>query len=233
MSASVVVPSRFNGPLQSGNGGYSSGVFAAAVEGPAEVSLRSPVPLDTELAIERDGADVRVLDAETLIAEARPAAAVEASVPATIGVEEARRAAARYSAPSEGMFSRCYVCGPAREDCFEVFAGEVDDGSMVASPWTPADWTAAEDGFVRPEHLWAVLDCPTYWAVHIGEEMSVSFLVSQSVSIHAPVPVETEHVVIAWPLGVEGRKRRAGAALLTAGGEVLASGRALMVEARA
>lgn len=232
MSEAIVVPARFNGPLDSGNGGYCGGLFAARVEGPAEVGLRSPVPLDTELRPEREGDVVRVLNGETLVAEARPAAPVEAAVPAGVGVEEARRAAGRYPAPSEGLFSRCYVCGPAREDCFRVFAGETDDGSMVASPWTPPEWAAGGDGLVRAEHVWAALDCPTYWAAHIGAEMSMSFLVGQGVTVHAPIPAGIEHVVVAWPLGAEGRKRRAGAALLSADGEVLASGRALLVEAR-
>lgn len=233
MTDSITVPARFNGPLQSGNGGYCSGLFTAHVDGPATVDLRSPVPLDTELRLEREGEAVRVLDGETLVAEARPGEPPEPGVPATVGVEQARHAAERYRAPRDGLFSRCFVCGPAREDCFEVFAGELEDGSMVASSWTPPRWTAAEDGAVRPEFVWAVLDCPTYFATHIGVEMTASFLVNQSVAIHAPVAAGVEHVVVSWPLEIEGRKRRAGAAVLSAAGEVLASGRALMIEARA
>ncbi|MDX6601905.1 MAG: hypothetical protein QOF13_1107 [Solirubrobacterales bacterium] len=48
------IPQRFNGPLESGNGGYSSGILARRIDGPAEVSLRSPVPLDTRLEIAED-----------------------------------------------------------------------------------------------------------------------------------------------------------------------------------
>ena len=47
MSDSVTIPARFNGPLDSGNGGYSAGALAALLDGAAEVSLRRPVPLDT------------------------------------------------------------------------------------------------------------------------------------------------------------------------------------------
>lgn len=233
VTETVSIPSRFNGPKGSGNGGYCSGLFAALVEGPAEVSLRSPVPMDTALAIEPDGEAVRVLDGETLVAEAHPGAGVDAAVPAVVTLEEARRAAARYRAPADGLFSRCFVCGRARgEDCFDVHAGEVDDDSMVASPWTPPAWSADEEGLVRSELVWAALDCPTYFAVHIGEELTMSFLVRQSVQVHTPIRAGEEHVVISWPIEAEGRKRSAGAALLSAAGEVLASGRALLVEAR-
>lgn len=232
VSETISVPSRFNGPEQSGNGGYSCGLFASLLDGQAEVSLRSPVPMDTELEAERAGEAVRILDGTTVIAEAHPAPPVDAAVPAVVGVEEARRASRRYRAPEEGLFAHCFVCGRARGDSFEVFAGEVEDDSMVATTWSPPEWTAGESGEVRPELVWAALDCPTYFAVHIGAEMTMSFLARQSVTVHAPIQPGTEHVVVSWPIELDGRKRSAGAALLSAAGEVLASGRALLIEAR-
>jgi hypothetical protein len=44
VSDSVTIPARFNGPHESGNGGYSAGALAAFLDGAAEVSLRRPVP---------------------------------------------------------------------------------------------------------------------------------------------------------------------------------------------
>jgi hypothetical protein len=228
----ITVPSRFNGPLQSGNGGYSSGVFAAALGGLAEVSLRSPVPLDTPLDIDRAGPDaLRALHGGRLVAEARRISGVELDVPA-LGLPEARLAARGYRAPAEGLFSRCFVCGPAREDSFGVFAGPVEGRDLVASPWTPPAWTAGKDGDVRPEFAWAVLDCPTYFAAHPGPGMPLSMLVRQSTELRAPIAAGEEHVVVAWPLGSEGRKHHAGSAILSAAGETLAMARALLVEAR-
>lgn len=232
MVESIIVASRFNGPQGSGNGGYASGLVAGLLDGPAEVSLRSPVPLDRPLTVSREGEEVRLLDGETLVAEAHPGAAVEAEVPAVVTVARARRAEERYRAPADGLFSECFVCGRAREDSFHVFAGELEDDSMVAATWTPPAWTAGEDGTVRPEFVWAVLDCPTYFATHIGDQLTMSFLVRQRVTIHAPVLPGEESVVISWPLEREGRKRSAGAALLSDHGDVLASARALMVEAK-
>jgi hypothetical protein len=234
-SETITIPARFNGPLDSGNGGYSCGVFAAPLGGVAEVSLRSPVPLDAPLAVERqEDGSVRILDGETLVAEARPVAGVEVEVPDPVGVEDARRASTLYRSPSEGIFSRCFVCGPAREDSFGVFAGLVEGRDLVASPWTPPEWAADSSGEVRPEFVWAALDCPTYFAAHPEEEgMPLSFLVRQSVEILAPVAAGVEHVVVAWRLGVEGRKRHVGAAVLSADGEPLAVARVLMLEPRA
>ena len=230
MPETLAIPSRFNGPRESGQGGYSSGVFAALVAGPAEVSLRSPVPLNTELETHRVGESVQVLDGGTLVAEVESVAPVGLDVPTAVGLEQARRAEERGCAPTDPRFSRCFVCGREREDSFEVFVGEVEGEPLVAATWIPPEWTAAPSGEVRPEFVWATLDCPTFFAVHIGVEQTLSFLVRQSVQVHAPIRPLEEYVVISWPIEVAERKRRAGAALLSGDGEVLATGRALLVE---
>jgi hypothetical protein len=233
-AATIVVPSRFNGPRESGNGGYTSGLLASQLSEPVEVSLRSPVPLDEPLELVTDEEGVlRALHGETLVAEARELPELDLEVPAPASIEEARRASQNYRAPADGVFSNCFVCGRARgEDCFEVFAGQVEGRELVATPWTPPAWAAGEDGNVRPELIWAVLDCPTYFATHLEGELTLSMLVRQRGQLLAPVAAEAEHVVIAWPIEAEGRKRLAGAAVLSADGETLAVAEALMIEPR-
>jgi hypothetical protein len=234
VSESFSVPRRFNGPLESGNGGYCAGVAASFFEGAAEVSLRRPVPLDTPLDVVReDDGSVRVLDGETLVIEARSAPELEVEVPAPVSPHEARLAAARYRGGSDGVFSRCFVCGRAREDAFGVFAGAVEDRQLVASPWTPPSWTADTTGRVRPEFIWAVLDCPTYFALyHRSERLPMSVLARLAARIDAPVVPGEEHVVIAWPIETDGRKHHAGSAVLSPDGEALAVARALLIEPR-
>jgi hypothetical protein len=234
VSHSLTIPERFNGPLDSGNGGYCSGVVASFVDGPAEVSLRSPVPLDRQLEVATgDDGLVRMVDGETLIAEARPTAPLELEVPAPVAPDDARAAMQRYRGLDTGPFRRCFVCGRAREDAFGVFAGKVDGRDLVASTWTPPESAADDRGNVRAELIWAVLDCPTYFAAHLDDDLSLSFLVRLAARIDAPVVAEREHVVVAWPIESEGRKRRAGAALMTGEGETLAIADALLVEPRA
>lgn len=234
--ASIVVPARFNGPLESGNGGYSSGALAAFVEGAAEVSLRRPVPLDTELAIgrEEDGR-VLALDGEEVVAEARPAPDFELVVPAPVGVEEARAATAGYRGPEDNVFSRCFVCGRKREDSLGVFAGPVEGRELAATPWTPPQWTADESGNVRSEIVWAVLDCPTYFAayLHHPDPLPPGVLARFTARLEAPVRAGEEHIVIAWPIEADGRKHHAGVAIVLPDGEVLASARSLLIEPRA
>jgi hypothetical protein len=225
------LPGRFNGPLESGHGGYSSAVIAELVEGPAEVTLRSPVPLDAPLAVERANGALRVLDGDTLIAEAEPIPELELEVPPPVDLEQARLAKTRYRGSDDDLFSHCFVCGLAREDALGVFAGAVDGRDLVASPWIPPDWTVGDSGQVRPEFVWAVMDCPTYFAVY-PDTRPVSFLGQMTARIDAPIAAGEEHVVISWPISANGRKHQAGAALLSADGDVLAAARVLMIEPR-
>jgi hypothetical protein len=233
VSESVSIPERFNGPLDSGNGGYCSGVAAAFLDDPVEVSLRRPVPLDSELAVARDGVGgVHFVNGDAPVVEARAVPEVEVEVPPPPSMDEARLAAARYRGVEDGVFSRCFVCGLARPDAFGVYAGEVEGRELVASPWTPPSWTADHDGHVRPEFVWAVLDCPTYFAAYMHEELTMSVLARLTARIEAPVVAGTDHVVMAWPIDAEGRKRHAGSAVLSPDGEPLAVARALLIEPR-
>jgi hypothetical protein len=228
----LVVPSRFNGPSESGNGGYSAGAIATYLGGTAAVSLRRPVPLDTALQVNVGARAARVLDGEELIAEGEHTDDFDLKPPASVTVGEARQACTRYRGLSDGQFSHCFVCGLAREDGFRVFAGEVEGRDLVASPWTPPEWTADGKGRVKQEFVWSALDCPTYFATYLGEDLATSFLAQMTVRVDAPVAAGEEHVVIAWPIDVDGRKRIAGSAVLSTEEETLAVARVLLIEPR-
>lgn len=235
MSESVTIPARFNGPLESGNGGYSAGALAAFVGGAAEVSLRRPVPLEVALRISReDDGRVLALDGADLVAEARPAPGFELDVPEPVGIEAARAASAGYRGKTDGPFSNCFVCSRTREDTLGVHAGPVEGRDLVATSWTPPRWADDGSGHARPEIVWAVLDCPTYFAayVHHPEPMPPAVLARFTGRLDTPVRVGEEHIVIAWPLEADGRKHQAGVAVVSAGGEVLARARALLIEPR-
>lgn len=192
------------------------------------------MPLDSPLDVVREEeGSVHLLCGEALIAEAHSRTEVQVEVPAPVSPREARVAATRYRGPAEGIFSRCFVCGRAREDAFGVFAGTVEGRQLVASPWTPPSWTGDAAGRVRPEFVWAVLDCPTYFALYTGEASPQSVLGRFTACVDAQIAVGEEYVVIAWPIEVDGRKRHAGSAVLSADGATLAVARALLIEPRA
>jgi hypothetical protein len=233
MPDSMAVPAGFNGPRQSGNGGYAAGVLAAFAGEPAEISLRSPVPLDRELEVVRDAAgSVRALDGETLVCEGRGLEGLDLEVPEPVSVNEARRAMAGYRGLADGEFSHCFVCGRARDDGFKVFAGEVEGRGLVASTWIPPTWAEGEARQVRRELVWGALDCPAYFATHMEGELSTAMLARFSAEVVAPVEIGAEHVVVGWPIEADGRKHHGGSAIFSAEGELLARARALMIEPR-
>jgi hypothetical protein len=237
----LTIPARFNGPPGSGNGGYTSGLVAGLLGGgPAEVSLRAPAPVGRPLAVDRDGDGVAVRDGETLVAEARPAL-VDVEPPAPVTVDEAVAASGRgpFLDPADHPFPRCFVCGPAREegDGLRIFAGPTgaDGGALFAAAWTPPVSLADGDGCLPEQLIWAALDCPTSGPV-ANDPGKAGFLpiVLGRLAAHVdrPVMAGDPHVVMAWPLGVDGRKREAAAALFTADGELCARSRALWIELR-
>jgi hypothetical protein len=201
------IDERFNGPLGIGQGGYVSGLVAGLIGDPAEVTLRSPVPLLRALDVERrDDGSVVLLDGERLIAEGRGMNALDLEVPERVEPPAAERASALYIGFEDHMFDTCFVCGPAREDSFRVFAGPVEGRELVASPWVPSPEFADGAGKVRPEFVWAVLDCPTYFATCLDGKRPRSMLARLSAELLTPVPADRRHVVTAWPISKEGRK---------------------------
>jgi hypothetical protein len=100
MTDPLVIPSRFCGPPDSGNGGYVCGRIAAYFDGPVTVTLRRPPPLVTPMTVERDGeGSVRIHHGGTVIAEATSSPESPASeIPAPVSMAEAHAVAggARY-----------------------------------------------------------------------------------------------------------------------------------------
>jgi hypothetical protein len=229
----VLIPEALNGPAASANGGYACGSVARFIDGPAEVTLRAPVPLGRELGVSiDDDGSVVLRDGEELLAEGRAADGVDLAVPDPVGLDEARRASERYvGAEMPETFHNCFVCGVARPDALGVFAGEAEGRGLVASPWVPPEWTALQ-GVVRDEIVWAVLDCPTYYATTLDGTRPLSMLGRLAAELIAPIDQGASHVVVGWPLGKEGRKHHAGSAILTAEGRVCARARALLIELR-
>jgi hypothetical protein len=84
---------------------------------------------------------------------------------------------------------------------------------------------------VLPEFVWAVLDCPGYFALH-GRDGSLAFLARQQSTIIAPPRVGVEYVVVGIALERSGRKGSSATAILDADGEVLAHAEQIVVEPR-
>lgn len=215
-TGSITIARRYRGPIDSGNGGYVAGALAAFVDGPAEVTLRLPPPLDRPLAVvEDDDGRVLLLDGEAVVAEAEPGSP-EIEPPASVSFDEAGDASARHVHWGGENFGECFSCGDRPDDGLCVHVGPVAGRDVQAAPWTARE--------VTPEVVWAAIDCAGAYAV--GGPGRGEVLLGRMAAEIRRLPEEGERcVVVAWPLGEDGRKLHAGTALLAEDGDVLALAR--------
>ena len=226
----LLIAPRFCGPPGSGNGGYVCGRVAAYLDGPVTVTLRQPPPLAAPMAVERDsGGALRVYSDGTLIAEAASGEDGPAlEVPEKVSAEQAQAAAGRAAYYSDPVFPGCFVCGTDRGpgDGLRIFPGPLPGGKLWAAPWTPEESVTGADEWVRPEVIWAALDCPSGIAAAEAAGLSgdTAILLGRMTATLAASPAAGDQCqLIAWPAGRDGRKLSAGSALLASDGTVLAA----------
>jgi hypothetical protein len=229
---SLAIPARFNGPPDSGHGGYSAGLAASLVEGPAEVALRAPPPLETALVPERrEDGSVALLDRGRVVLEAR-STQFDVEPPEPVSVEDA--VAAEAGSPfldDSHPFPTCFACGPRRAegDGLRLFAGSVGERDLFATAWTPAAEFASDGSSVDPLFVWTALDCPSSAPAMSGATIVLASLAAE---LRAPVAVGEPHVIGSWQLERDGRKSYSGVALWDASGGICAVGRALWIKLR-
>jgi hypothetical protein len=231
-TTTIRIDPRFRGPDQSGNGGYVCGLVAEPIAGPAEVTLRQPPPLDTPLLLDRrDGPRVELRNGDGIVAEARPAPS-QPEPPPPIELEAAARAALDPSTLAAHPFPGCFVCGPTRADGLRIFPGEVGDG-LWSAVWTPQADVADDSGLVATPFVWAVLDCPSGWALsRIIDPGGVAVLGRLTVAIHQRPAVNAPCIVVADATGRDGRKLTGRSALYTSTGRLIALAAATWIALR-
>lgn len=212
MENTVIIAPRFCGPPDSGNGGYVCGLLAGFTDVPTEVILRKPPPLSKLLKVNVEGDKARLMDNDTLVAEANPGQ-ISLDAPVPPNFEDAGEASKNYMAFEGHVFPTCFVCGPKRieQDGLRIFAGRVDGREIVAAPWIPEASLAHENGIVRDEFHWAALDCPGYFA--ISDTLRKSILGKMTAQIFRPVKADEKCVVIGWLIKDDGRKHFTGTAI--------------------
>ncbi|HLX32742.1 MAG TPA: hypothetical protein VKR79_08235 [Gaiellaceae bacterium] len=223
---SILIPRQFRGPARSANGGYTCGTIAELVGADVvEVTLRRPPPLDSELAVEPDGAGgIRVLSEGEVVAEARPSS-LELELPAVPSFAEARRISEARGDDPDHPFPGCFVCGPARDpgDGLRLRPAPLGDGCVVA-PWL------VEPEFAGARFAWAALDCPGGWAVQPDATRGISVVGRLTGRVLSAPEAGDECVVVGWPLGEpDGRRHRAGTAIFR-DGSLLAMAEAIWFE---
>jgi hypothetical protein len=207
------IPARYMGPPGTANGGITCGRLAAYLAAPvAQVTLRRPTPLDTDLRVDVGDGEVRLWDGEHLVAEA-VAGQVDVEPAPAVDVETAAASAEHYAGLSAHPFPGCVVCGTHRPppDGLGLRPGPVGEDA-VAAVWTPTDTDRSL--------VWAALDCPGGWAEDLPGRPMV--LGRMTLRLDAEPAVGQPHVVQGWVARRDGRKTHTGTSLRDAEGRLLA-----------
>ncbi|QDP19754.1 PaaI family thioesterase [Sphingomonas xanthus] len=230
-SDEVEVHRRFRGPPTSGNGGYVAGLVAEWIDGPAEVTLLAPIPLEVPLHRRLDDVEVTLFDAERNYARARPLdEPLGIDPPAPPGVEELEAAAMAFPGPGGHPIPGCFVCGTERVpgDGLCVYAGESPHRDVAVAEWTPDESVADDHGHVATRYLWSVLDCPSYFGLCTPRPLAL--LARLSARIDRPVRVGERLTVTGWEEKREGRKHHSATVIHDQAGDVVALAKALWIE---
>lgn len=236
MAETVSIPRAFCGPPESGNGGYVCGVTARLLtDGPAEVTLRRPPPLERALRVERSASRVALMDDDAVVADAVPTE-LDVELPPPVSADSARRAVdafdvARYT--DSHPFRGCFTCGPDRAvgQGLRLFpAPLLDRADTAASPWVPQESLADETGLVRAEIIWAAVDCPSAFGHMMRSDPWDPIVLGRLAADIRRRPAPGEDLAVGgWLIEDQGRKLIGAAAVWAADGSVVAVSRATWI----
>ncbi|MFC7494106.1 MULTISPECIES: hypothetical protein [unclassified Nocardioides] len=228
----VTVDGRWNGPVGFGNGGFSAGVLAGLLSGPAVVSLRSLVPLDTPLeALPDADGSVVVRHGDAVVATVAPGERFVEEPPLRPSYGEAVRARERHPwRHVRHALSDCVVCGPERRDGLGVTPGPLDNHPAVfAAPYLPVAEHGAEHGLATAPQVWGALDCVSYPSALQGTSR-MALLGWLSVHRIDDVRIDARYVAVGWTRRTGRRSHHTASALLDDRGRIVASARAVWIE---
>jgi hypothetical protein len=102
---------------------------------------------------------------EQVIAEAQTIE-FELDVPQPPSYLESVEASKKYLELDHSL-NTCFGCGPKRAEGegLRIFPGQISGQNVVAAPWVPDASFADEVGHIKPEIIWAALDCPGLYAL--------------------------------------------------------------------
>ena len=225
MSNTMVIDERFCGFPHVAIGGYVGGVLAKAIGSSAEVRFLKPVMIGRQLSLEQpDPGCVELRDADNTLAEAT-ATKLDIEAPAALSLAEAQAASGSYPGFERHPFPRCFCCGPSRAegDGLRIFPGPIPERNLVAAAWTPHASVADADGTLGMEAVWSAVDCPAIWAlIDTTPADSADRVVTGTLTVEVVKPLRSgeQYIVLGWPLGGNGHKLFAGAAVMSSRGDL-------------
>jgi hypothetical protein len=128
--------------------------------------------------------------------------------------------------PGESDFHWCIVCGRGRAvgDGLRVLGSAGPQPGTSLSCWLPHANHADAQGRMRPELVWAALDCPGAFAAQDPDDFRVALTGRMTAKVIDAPLVGERCAVVGWKIGAEGRKLYSGTALYTEQGRLCGIG---------
>ena len=227
----MIINSRFNGPPNSGNGGYVGGLMAKQLGDTVEVTLLKPPPLNQELSMAWSENTMELSHQNRLIAKAVNAT-MDLQPPVIPSMADAVLCETRYPGYQKHVFPECFVCGPARgeNDGLRLFTGLSGSKDYVAAPFRTFKDLYDDEGFMLTEFIWSALDCPGAYAITQIDTEKHLVLGRMTVAVNDAIHIDEKLIVMGWYEGSEGKKNYSGTAIINSDGVVKAVGDAIWIE---
>ena len=235
----VIIPRWFQGPTDSGQGGWTAHRFTERIGVPVTTAIRAPIPLDRELVVERGddviGDDGDASDGEWLLVDRnqdRPVTVMtarswEPDFPDTAPVSPSEAAGARRrfrQLIDDHPVPYCFSCG-TQHDSMNVHAGPLGDGRF-ATDWRVPDWAVAADGVVDLGTVWAAIDCTAAWYIGYSRGRRIAVTAQYAVEVTGPIEPDTTYALVGWSGDHDpewdGRKRHGASAAFAPDGTCVA-----------
>ena len=226
---SILIDPVFNGPPESGNGGYVAGLMGDLLsgEGPIlfETSLKAPPPLNKPLDLGETGQGLALLEDGKPVATARLLDHLELAMPALPDPVVNNCAVSLATG-----FDNCFVCGTARDTrsglCLHATQQPPPSNQWIA-PFSVNAAFCDSAGTLGRRFLIAALDCPGYAAVSNG---ALAVLARFRVRVTGALKAGDAAHVYAWPISQSGRKLVAGTAIKAPDGKLVGEAEALWIK---
>jgi hypothetical protein len=222
----IRVGTWFQGPTESGQGGWTAHRLATAIGEPVTVAIRRAIPLDIDMTI------IAVDDGWHLVDPAQPSEPVLIATRSdlifadttAVSINSAADARTRFPLHNEHPVPECFSCG-TNADSMRVHSGPLADGRW-ATDWTVPDWAVNAAGTVDEGALWAAIDCAQAWYAGNAGGRRHSVTVQLAVEVLEPLEPGVTYSLGAWngtyDTEWDGRKRGAGGAVFAANGTCVA-----------
>ena len=232
----IIIKERYSGPPDIANGGYVCGLLANFIEGPADVWIRRPTPMGSELSIvSTDDGSFCIMAGADICVEAKPGS-LDLEMRESPDFDSAMAASKTSRAIQmnefngrkyRGIHPTCFCCGAEREDDFglKIYPGRIPGKDIIAAPWIPDEELADENGNVRSEFIWTALDCPGAFAAMDLANSRPGLLGRLIGEVYLPIKVNEPCVVTGRAVSSEGRKLFSGTAVFNSKGQL--AGKAL------